>query len=110
MCSGLRRGDAAPSVWLEVEDDGCGIAPDLGDELFEPGVGRFRGGFGLGLALCRDVVSQHGGRIEVESSPGRTRFRVELPQQSPLSHQQSPLHPEACLPDRPRAACEEPGA
>jgi len=65
---------------LEVADDGCGIPPDLGDELFEPGIGRFRGGFGLGLAFCREVVAQHGGRIEVESSPGRTVFRVLLPQ------------------------------
>ena len=97
--SGLRSAGATPSAWLEIEDDGCGIAPDLGDELFEPGVGRFRGGFGLGLALCRDVVSQHGGRIEVQSSPGRTVFRVELPQRnllqdhraSPLDHQASPL-------------------
>ncbi|HTY18320.1 MAG TPA: HAMP domain-containing sensor histidine kinase [Myxococcota bacterium] len=85
ISSGLRCEAARPLVWVEVEDDGCGIAPDLADELFEPGVGRFRDGFGLGLTLCREVVAQHGGQIEVESAPGRTRFRVELPQQSPTA-------------------------
>ena len=78
---------SAPWVWIEVEDGGCGIAPDLSDELFEPGVGRFRGGFGLGLALCRDVVARHGGRIEVESCPGRTLFRVLLPQLGPRAEE-----------------------
>lgn len=68
---------------LEIEDDGSGIPPDLGDEIFEPGVGGFRHGFGLGLALCRDVVSAHGGSIAVASAPGRTVFRVELPQTGP---------------------------
>jgi two-component system nitrogen regulation sensor histidine kinase GlnL len=63
-----------------VEDDGIGIPAELGDEIFEPGVGRFRSGFGLGLALCRDVVSAHGGSLAVESAPGRTVFRVQLPQ------------------------------
>lgn len=70
-------------VALEVEDDGIGIPPELGDEIFEPGVGRFRSGFGLGLALCRDVVTAHGGSLAVESAPGRTLFRVLLPQGGP---------------------------
>ena len=75
----------APGAWvaIEVEDDGIGIPPELGAEIFEPGVGRFRSGFGLGLALCRDVVSAHGGSFAVESAPGRTVFRVELPQLGP---------------------------
>ena len=76
---GARRGWAA----IEVEDDGPGLPPELGAEIFEPGVGRFRNGFGLGLALCRDAVSAHGGTIEVESAPGRTVFRVVLPQLGP---------------------------
>jgi signal transduction histidine kinase len=66
-------------VAVEVEDDGHGIAPELGEEIFEPGVGRFRRGFGLGLALCREVATAHGGSIAIESAPGRTLFRVELP-------------------------------
>jgi signal transduction histidine kinase len=66
-------------VAIEVEDDGHGIAPELGERIFEPGVGRFRQGFGLGLALCREVATAHGGSIAIESAPGRTLFRVELP-------------------------------
>lgn len=73
-------GRPAARVLLEVEDDGEGIPSELAEEIFEPGVGTFGGGFGLGLALCRDVVSVHRGDIAVESRPGRTVFRVLLPQ------------------------------
>jgi signal transduction histidine kinase len=76
------RADTA-RVLLEIEDDGAGIPPDLGEEIFEPGVGSFRQGFGLGLALCRDVATAHGGAIAVASAPGRTVFRIELPQTGP---------------------------
>lgn len=69
-----------PCALLEVEDDGPGIPAELGGEIFEPGIGRFRNGFGLGLPLCRQIAAAHGGGIEVESAPGRTVFRVELPQ------------------------------
>jgi signal transduction histidine kinase len=74
---------ADAQVLLEIEDDGVGIPPELGEEIFEPGVGRFRSGFGLGLALCRDVVTAHGGSLAVESAPGRTLFRALLPQSGP---------------------------
>lgn len=74
---------AAARVVLEIEDDGVGIPPDLGEDIFEPGVGAFRQGFGLGLALCRDVAAAHGGAIAVASAPGRTVFRVALPQAGP---------------------------
>jgi signal transduction histidine kinase len=67
-------------VRLEVEDDGAGVPPELGDEIFEPGVGAFPGGCGLGLALCREAVTLHGGELQVESQLGRTVFRVLLPQ------------------------------
>lgn len=77
---------AAPGggrVLLEIADDGAGVPPDLGEEIFEPGIGAFRQGFGLGLSLCRDVVKAHGGGIAVVSAPGRTVFRIELPQAGP---------------------------
>jgi signal transduction histidine kinase len=75
--SELRDGGVAV---LEVEDDGAGVPPELGDEIFEPGVSAFPGGCGLGLALCREAVRLHSGEIQVESQPGRTVFRVLLPQ------------------------------
>jgi len=82
----LTTHDAAPGPWvaIEVEDDGIGIPPELSADIFEPGIGRFRSGFGLGLALCRDVVSAHGGLLAAESAPGRTVFRVLLPQLGPI--------------------------
>jgi two-component system OmpR family sensor kinase len=71
----LRTG---PRPGLEVTDDGAGIPPAELARIFEPGVSLVPGGFGLGLSLCREIVRRHGGRIEVDSRPGRTRFRVLL--------------------------------
>jgi signal transduction histidine kinase len=75
------QGQAAGSwACIEVADAGIGIAPGELDAIFEPGVSHFREGFGLGLALCREVVRGHQGRIEVEARPGVTLFRVLVPQ------------------------------
>ena len=69
-------------VRIEVHDTGRGIAPDLLHKIFEPfyttkAVGA---GTGLGLAICHTIVAALGGRIEVESAPGRgTTARVVLP-------------------------------
>ena len=72
----LRTG---PRPGLSVCDDGVGIPREALARIFEPGVSLVPGGFGLGLSLCREIVRRHGGRIEVDSRPGRTRFRVQLP-------------------------------
>jgi signal transduction histidine kinase len=67
---------------LSVYDNGCGIPPDAMPSLFDPffttkSVGE---GTGLGLSISHGIVTGHGGRIEVESPPGReTCFRVYLP-------------------------------
>jgi len=73
-------------VCFIVEDHGRGIAPEKLDRIFErfqQGDGsdsRALGGTGLGLALCRSIVEQHGGRIWAESQPGRgSRFLFTLP-------------------------------
>jgi signal transduction histidine kinase len=67
-------------VRLEVEDEGRGIPAERLEEVFEPGVAFAPSGFGLGLSLCRQIVEMHGGTIEGESRPGRTVFRIRLPQ------------------------------
>jgi two-component system OmpR family sensor kinase len=74
-------------VVVEVVDRGPGIAAEHLDEVFEPfrQVGRDQmtdkaNGAGLGLTLVRRIVERHGGRVEVDSQPGRgATFRVRLP-------------------------------
>jgi signal transduction histidine kinase len=70
----------SPWVRLEVEDQGLGIAPEWVERVFDPGVTLAPNGFGLGLSLCREIVRMHGGTIAVQSRPGRTSFRIRLPQ------------------------------
>jgi two-component system nitrogen regulation sensor histidine kinase GlnL len=64
---------------IEIEDDGPGIAPELGDSIFLPLVSGRPDGTGLGLPLAQEVVSRHGGLIEFRSRPGQTVFAVRLP-------------------------------
>jgi len=69
---------------LAVEDDGPGIPREDLDRLFEPFFTTKFTGTGLGLAISKAVVEQHGGRIEVDSEPGRgTTFFVFLPAAAP---------------------------
>jgi two-component system, NtrC family, sensor kinase len=73
---------------IEIADDGCGIDPESLPRLFDPffttkPVGE---GTGLGLSISHGIVTGHGGKIEVESAPGKgTRFRVLLPLNPPTS-------------------------
>jgi PAS domain S-box-containing protein len=92
-CEHARDGD---HVVVEVQDTGCGIAPEHRERLFTPffttkPVGQ---GTGLGLSISRRIVRSLGGEIEVESTPGRgTTMRVVLPAAtaSPASVDVSPL-------------------
>ncbi len=62
-----------------VEDSGPGIPKEDQKHLFEPFFTTKESGFGLGLYLVRQVVEAHGGKVEVESRPGRTIFRLIFP-------------------------------
>lgn len=67
---------------ISVEDNGEGIAYEQQARIFEPfvQVGRKKGGAGLGLALCKEIVQLHGGRMGVYSRPGQgTQFYMALP-------------------------------
>lgn len=73
-------------VCIMVEDQGRGIAEENLDMIFErfqqgdASDSRALGGTGLGLAICRRIVQQHGGRIWVESEPGKgSRFLFTVP-------------------------------
>jgi signal transduction histidine kinase len=74
-------------VVVEVRDSGPGIAPEIRDSLFEPFVSAGkRNGLGLGLALARQTVLDHGGDMWVESDPGSGAcFRLRLPLERVLS-------------------------
>jgi PAS domain S-box-containing protein len=86
----ITRIDEAGQAVAEVRDTGAGIPPDIRERIFEPffttkpvGVGT-----GIGLAICRAIVSSHGGEISVESEVGRgSVFRVTLPSLGPGSTQ-----------------------
>ena len=72
------------AVLVSVNDTGPGIAPEQRERVFErfvqsPEAGEL-GAAGLGLAIVRDIVQAHGGRIRLESAVGRgSRFTLELP-------------------------------
>ena len=67
-------------IELTVSDSGPGVAPELRERVFEPFFTTRAEGVGLGLAIARQIVEAHGGRIEVgESSSGGARFAVILP-------------------------------
>jgi PAS domain S-box-containing protein len=75
-------GEEEEAVVVEVGDTGQGIPEELRERIFDPffttkEVGR---GTGLGLAVCYGIVTEHGGRISVESAVGRgSTFRITLP-------------------------------
>ena len=68
--------------WLafSVADIGCGIDPDVKEQLFTPFYTTKAEGMGLGLSLCRTVIEQHGGSLVFEANqPQGTVFRFTLP-------------------------------
>ena len=64
---------------LHVIDNGPGVPDAIKDHIFYPLVSGRDGGSGLGLTLAQTFVQQHHGLIEVESSPGRTDFKILIP-------------------------------
>lgn len=77
----IRARESEPGwVALEITDTGPGVAPEIRDRIFEPGVTTKAKGWGVGLALSRRIVEGvHGGRIELLDSRRGASFRVKLP-------------------------------
>jgi CheY-like chemotaxis protein len=81
----LERGE----IWVvvTVTDNGPGVPPDVLPRIFEPffTTKKVGEGTGLGLSVSYGIIQQHGGRLGVESEPGRTVFTIELPAVSAAS-------------------------
>ncbi len=76
----IRTGTAAEGVWISVGDTGTGISQERLSRLFEPFFTTKKKGTGLGLMIVYRIVREHGGRIDVESHPGKgTVFRLWFP-------------------------------
>ena len=81
---GVRTGHHDGVVTLAVSDTGSGLTREECERLFTPYYTTKQHGTGLGLAIVQSVVSDHHGKITVESEPGRgSTFRIELPAQMP---------------------------
>jgi two-component system nitrogen regulation sensor histidine kinase NtrY len=75
----LRTRSEGDNVVIEVADTGAGLTAEEREQIFTPYYTSKEHGTGLGLAIVQSVVSDHGGRIRVQSEPGRgTTFVIEL--------------------------------
>ncbi|HEY1696467.1 MAG TPA: HAMP domain-containing sensor histidine kinase [Polyangiaceae bacterium] len=93
VCEGAR---------IMVRDDGTGMSPEVIDRIRKPYFTTKEGGTGLGVAVARGLVEQHGGRVDFKSTPGTgTTVSIVLP---------SKAKPCARLPNPVRAEKQEPAA
>lgn len=89
----VRLSGDADQLQIEIADTGVGIPPEVLSHVFDPffSTKEKESGVGLGLAVVYGIVQRHGGRIEVESTPGcGSLFRVRLPRQPPGTSKTSP--------------------
>ncbi len=76
----LRTTDDCDKVFIEVADTGTGLSPEQRNHIFIPYYTTKERGTGLGLAIVQSIVSDHRGRIRVQSEPDKgTSFIIELP-------------------------------
>jgi signal transduction histidine kinase len=97
----LRLGGDKKHAWVEIQDQGTGIAPEILPQIFERyyhqerGIEALHDGRGLGLAIARQIIVEHGGEINVSSKLGKgSTFRVRLAVSEPTSGN-SPAVPPA---------------
>lgn len=75
----IRLGQRGARRTIEVEDSGPGIDAATQARLFKPFFTTRQKGTGLGLSISREIIQDYGGDMTVESAPGRTVFRLDLP-------------------------------
>ena len=105
---------ATQMVELTIRDTGCGIEPDKLRRIFDPFFttksgpdASGKGGTGLGLSMCRNIIEAHQGRIRVDSTVGRgTAFTLRIPAVTAVS-----AAPTACVSpaSTPASALLQPG-
>ncbi len=79
----IRAAKNGKMTCVEVEDNGCGIGKEALPFIFERFYRSSEGGIGIGLAIAKELVEAHEGRIEVESEEGKgTLFKIFIPDQS----------------------------
>lgn len=84
---GLQSDQKAKELILSIRDNGSGIPPEILPRIFEPFFSTKtgpdasgKGGTGVGLSACKEIIDAHSGRIRVESSVGKgTAFLIRLP-------------------------------
>lgn len=64
---------------ISVADNGCGISPEEAGKIYVPFYTTKPGGSGIGLSISRQIVSAHGGVLELEPSEVGSKFMVILP-------------------------------
>jgi PAS domain S-box-containing protein len=107
----VRARAADGEVVVEVADNGRGMAPEVARRAFEPffttkpqGVGT-----GVGLSVCHGIVAAHGGRIELDTAPGKgARFLVHLPLAAAPAEAAAPPPPTASVEGRVLVVDDEP--
>ena len=77
----VRTGSSDGGGWIEVADNGPGIPPEIRNRILEPFfTTKGAVGTGLGLAIVYAFTERHGGRLDIESEPGKgARFRMWFP-------------------------------
>ncbi|MBY6105978.1 transporter substrate-binding domain-containing protein [Ferrimonas balearica] len=78
----IRTGSVDDRPFLEVEDNGHGMSPEIRDRIIEPffTTRRAEGGTGLGMAVCARILAEHQAQMNIDSTPGQgTRIRILFP-------------------------------
>ena len=70
------------SILIVVQDDGPGMPREVADRIYEPFFSTKEGGTGLGMSIVHSLVAQHGGSIELDTTPRGTRFAVKIPRRA----------------------------
>ncbi|MGH7828312.1 MAG: ATP-binding protein [Candidatus Binatia bacterium] len=73
-------------VCLEVADNGCGLAPEVRDRIFEPDFSTKKNGTGLGLTIVKQIIDDHRGYIRIRpNEPRGTKITMEFPVREQLA-------------------------